>query len=132
MRQSSKSPHRASTAAQAVVGTSPTPQVTLLAAVPAALADVALIDASAAAATGSMSLSWWYAEVAAGRAPAPVIRAPRCTRWKLSEVRSFWQALGEQVDASAAAAVTAQANKASAAARSKRRVAARGTAQAEA
>ena len=57
---------------------------------PAELAAVALIDASACAATGSMSLSWWHAEVAAGRAPQPVIRQPRFTRWRLVDVHQFW------------------------------------------
>lgn len=87
--------------------------------VPAALADVALIDASAAAAAGSMSHSWWHAEVAAGRAPAPVLRRPRCTRWRLADVAAFWRDFGSQDDG-AAAAVKAQATKASAAAQAKR------------
>lgn len=89
--------------------------------VPAALADVALIDASAAAAAGSMSLSWWHAEVAAGRAPAPVIQRPRCTRWRLADVAAFWRDFGGQTGDGAAAAVKAQAMKASAAAQAKRR-----------
>ena len=92
--------------------------------VPAALADVALIDARAAAAAGSMSLSWWYDEVAAGRAPAPVLRRPRCTRWRLADVAAFWHDFGSQADDSAADAMKAQATKASAAARAKRRTAA--------
>jgi len=100
--------------------------------VPAALADVALIDASAAAAAGSMSVSWWHEAVAAGRAPAPVIRAPRCTRWRLADVANFWRDFGSQSDRSVAAAVKAQATKASAAARSKRRTAVSGTARVEA
>lgn len=99
---------------------------------PTALAEVALVDAPTAAAAGSMSVSWWHAEVAAGRAPAPAIRAPRCTRWRLVDVRGFWQTFGEQTDASAAAAVKAQATKASAVARSRRRTAANGTLRVEA
>jgi predicted DNA-binding transcriptional regulator AlpA len=59
-------------------------------ALPHNLADVALIDAPTCAAAGDMSLSWWHEEVRAGRAPAPVIRKPRCTRWRLSDVRAFW------------------------------------------
>lgn len=99
--------------------------------VPAALADVALIDARTAAAAGSMSVSWWHEAVAAGRAPAPVIRAPRCTRWRAVEVIGFWRDFGSQPDGDgAAAAVKALATKASAAARSKRRTAANDTAQA--
>lgn len=88
--------------------------------VPSALADVSLVDAPSAAAAGSMSVSWWHAEVAAGRAPAPVIRRPRCTRWKVVDVRAFWLAFGTQADSSAAYAVKAQATKASAAAQAKR------------
>lgn len=89
--------------------------------VPAALAAVALIDAPTAAAAGSMSVSWWHAEVAAGRAPAPVIRRPRCTRWRLADVHGFWQAFGEQPDYGAAGTLKALATKASAAASAKRR-----------
>lgn len=58
--------------------------------VPAPLADVALIDAPACAAAGSMSVSWWHQQVAEGNAPQPVIRAPRCTRWRVADVRAFW------------------------------------------
>ena len=88
--------------------------------VPPELMDVALIDAHAAAAAGSMSLSWWHAEVAAGRAPAPVLRRSRCTRWRLLDVAAFWLAFGDRADASAAEALKDRANKASAAARAKR------------
>lgn len=92
------------------------------ASLPAGLASVALIDAPTAAAAGSMSVSWWHAEVAAGRAPAPVIRRPRFTRWRVVEVAAFWSALaaGAQADTCAAAVVKARATKASAAARLKR------------
>ena len=99
--------------------------------VPQALANVALIDAPACAAVGAMSVSWWHAEVAARRAPQPVVRRPRCTRWRLTEVAAFWRDFGSQADDDAASAMKAQATKASAAARSKRRVAAKGTAQVE-
>lgn len=88
---------------------------------PANLADVALIDAATCAAAGSMSISWWHAEVAAGRAPQPVVRQPRCTRWTMHSVRSFWAAFAEKGgNPDAAAAVTAQATKASRAAQAKR------------
>lgn len=87
------------------------------------LTDVALIDAAACAATGSMSLSWWHAEVAAGRAPQPVIRLPRCTRWRLTDIRAFWY---QVATASLADDGTRKhAAKASAAAGEKRRNAAR-------
>lgn len=59
-------------------------------AMPAPLAEVALIDAKASAATGGVSVSWWQEEVRSGRAPAPAIRQVRMTRWRLADVRSFW------------------------------------------
>lgn len=89
---------------------------------PSGLADVALIDAPTCAATGGMSVSWWHDEVKEGRAPQPAIRKPRCTRWRVSDVRAFWIASAAQAhrDAQTADAVKAQARKASAAARAKR------------
>lgn len=88
---------------------------------PADLAAVALIPASTCAAIGSVSVSWWHAEVRAGRAPQASIRQPRFTRWKASDVISFWAARVEAAacDTSAAELVTARARKASAAARAK-------------
>jgi predicted DNA-binding transcriptional regulator AlpA len=88
---------------------------------PTHVADVVLIDAGKAAAIGDMSKSWWYAEVAAGRAPQPAVRMPRCTRWRERDVLAFWLRFSERGDDSR---VIAQATKASRAAR-----AARGCAQ---
>lgn len=62
---------------------------THLPAVPAALADVALIDGPTCAAAAGLSLSAWQALVSEGSAPAPAFRAPRCTRWRMSDVRSW-------------------------------------------
>lgn len=92
-------------------------------ALPPNLADVALIDAPICAAAGAMSVSWWHDEVREGRAPQPVIRKPRCTRWRLADVRAFWIKIAEQAatDPTAAKQVKAQAAKASAAAKTKRR-----------
>lgn len=90
----------------------------------AALADVALIDAKMSAATGAMSESWWLQKVADGLAPQPVVRAHRCTRWRLADVRAFWLAFGGATDSNAAETVKAQASRASAAATIKRRQAA--------
>ena len=89
---------------------------------PADLAQVALIDAPTCAAPGDMSVSWWYAECAAGRAPQPVVRMPRCTRWRLADVRAFWIAFAERAtaDTQAAAQVKAHATKASAKAKANR------------
>ena len=91
----------------------------------AALADVALVDAEACAAAGAMSVSWWQAKVAAGEAPKPAVQMPRCTRWRLTDVREFWLKFAEEgaSDTEAATAATAKAKKASEAARAKRSVA---------
>jgi len=83
------------------------------------LAEVSLIDAAACADVGSMSISWWHEEVRAGRAPQPVIRKPRCTRWRVSDVRDFWANFaGSGLDGSDA--LMAVTKKASAAANAKR------------
>ena len=62
---------------------------------PEILAEVALVDVTTAAATGQMSVSWWLDEVREGRAPQPVIRANRCTRWRAIDVASFWRTRAE-------------------------------------
>jgi predicted DNA-binding transcriptional regulator AlpA len=92
---------------------------TALPPVPAALADVALVDGPTCAAAGAMSLSAWHELVRTKEAPQPVIRQVRCTRWRLIDVRQFL------IDRAAhalhdAEAVTARAKKASAAAQAKR------------
>lgn len=89
---------------------------------PNELASVALIDAKTCAAPGDMSVSWWLAEVAARRAPQPAIRKPRCTRWRVADVRAFWIAFAESGEhhTETSAKVMAQATKASAKARAKR------------
>ncbi len=56
---------------------------------PPELADVALIDGPRIAAAACMGLSAFYDEVRAGKAPPPVIRQPRCTRWRLADVREW-------------------------------------------
>ncbi len=89
---------------------------------PADSADVALIDAPTCAAAGDMSVSWWHEEVRTGRAPAPAIRKPRCTRWRLADVRAYWIECAQKTAATThtAALVKAHAAKASAAAKTKR------------
>lgn len=89
---------------------------------PAGLVDVALIDAPTCAAAGDMSLSWWYSEVAAGRAPAAVVRRVRHTRWRLTDVRDFWAAFAQNAaaDAKSIELLTARAKTASTAAAAKR------------
>ena len=87
---------------------------------PALLADVALIDARTSAAVGGMGVSWWHAKVACGEAPQPAFRAVRCTRWRLAEVRNFWDQFSQRADADAAAKAAAMAKRGSDAARQKR------------
>jgi hypothetical protein len=90
--------------------------------IPPALAEVALIDGPTCAATGDMSLSWWHEEVRAGRAPAPVIRLPRCSRWSLAAVKVYWseRARTAAADSEASDGVTLKAKRASNAAKVKR------------
>jgi predicted DNA-binding transcriptional regulator AlpA len=88
---------------------------------PPTLADVALIDGPTAAAAGCMSLSTWHELVRTGAAPAPAIRQPRCTRWRLADVRAWLiEHAARGGNAQASAQVVAQAAKASAAAKRKR------------
>lgn len=84
---------------------------------PESLADVAHIDGPGAAAAGCLSISQWHALVREGRAPQPVIRAPRFTRWRLSDVRAWL--IERESQPVAGATVIERANKA-AAARAKR------------
>ena len=90
---------------------------------PAALADAALVDVKTCAAAGDVSPNWWLQKVRNGEAPAPVIRQPRFTRWRLADVRAFWIALAEAgiADTEGAKRTTAMAKKASDAAHAKRR-----------
>lgn len=120
--QTSGQAHPTTTAVARAAGATNTPQaVARHLPVPAALEVVALVDAKTAASAGSMSLSQWYAMVAEGLAPKPVIQRPRFTRYRLSEVADFWRDFGSQADTSAADAVKAKATKASAAAQARRR-----------
>ena len=99
-------------------------QQSTIATLPAALADVALIDAETCAAAGSMSVSWWHEEVRAGRAPKPAVQRPRCTRWAISVVADFWRRFAEDgsADTEAAEAMKAKLSKASAKAQALRAV----------
>lgn len=89
---------------------------------PSSLEEAALVPAEICAATGGVSGSWWHEEVRAGRAPAPAVRQPRFTRWRLSDVRKFWLDFAARggADTAGAQAVMANATKASAAAKAKR------------
>lgn len=57
--------------------------------IPAGLIDFAYIDGAACAAAGSMAISQWHALVKEEKAPQPVIRKHRFTRWLLSDVRDW-------------------------------------------
>jgi hypothetical protein len=63
---------------------------------PAALQDCALVTAAMAAAAGSVKLGTWYAMVKDGRAPAPVVRKHKLSRWRLVDVQAFWTRLAEE------------------------------------
>ncbi len=90
--------------------------------IPAALEDVALVSAEVCAGTGGMCRSWWECEVRAGRAPQPAIRMPRCTRWRLTDVRDFWIERAAQTAGGVQAAelMSIRAKRASEAAQAKR------------
>lgn len=55
------------------------------------LADVQLLNVKQCCAPGQVGATWWRSRVAAGEAPQPVVQTPRCTRWRASEVREFWE-----------------------------------------
>jgi predicted DNA-binding transcriptional regulator AlpA len=67
--------------------------------VPPALADVALIDGPTCAAAGGISISTWHELVRVKDAPQPVMRAVRCTRWRLADVRAWLIARAAQATA---------------------------------
>jgi len=72
------------------VGRKPAPAAT-----PPGLADVQLLPIEACCAPGGVGTTWWRDAVAAGRAPQPVVRLPRCTRWRASDVKRFWAKFAE-------------------------------------
>jgi len=90
--------------------------------IPPGCEDVARIAAPVCAAIGGVSVSSFLKNVREGRAPQPVVRAPRCTRWLLADVKEYWRKSAEPSEhcATAAAVVQSRAKKASAAAASKR------------
>jgi predicted DNA-binding transcriptional regulator AlpA len=113
--------HRLEPAASAAGSTQPRRPTTAL---PESLADVALIDGPTAAAAASISVSQWYDLVRNGAAPQPAFRAPRCTRWRLADVRLWLVQWAERESGSEAAdTVIDQARRASSAAAAKRKAA---------
>lgn len=89
--------------------------------IPADLAEVSLLDTRDICAAVRMSASWWHEEVRAGRAPQPVVRMSRCTRWRAADIRQYLIERARHASDEGAAALTARAKKASDAAKTKRR-----------
>ncbi len=56
---------------------------------PEAHADVSLGDINDLRALTRMSASWIHDAVRAGNFPRPVIQVPRCTRWRIADVRAW-------------------------------------------
>lgn len=71
-------------------------------ALPAALAEVSLIDAATCALAGGMSISRWYAIVQSGQAPKPAVSQPRFVRWRVADVAAYLERLASDpsIDAS--------------------------------
>lgn len=63
-------------------------------ALPAALAELALIDATTCALAGGMSRSRWYTLVQNGQAPKPAVSQPQFVRWRVREVAQYLESLG--------------------------------------
>ena len=57
------------------------------------LPDDAMVGIDAIVAIGPYGRSKFYAEMAAGRAPRPALKAQRCTRWRLGDVLQWVRAL---------------------------------------
>ena len=68
------------------------------ASIPSGLIDFAYIDCAGCAAAGAMSVSQWHALVKNDEAPQPVIRKPRFTRWRVSDVRTWLIEYGMKSD----------------------------------
>lgn len=66
-------------------------------------ADVALCDMRDIMEMTRMGKSYLYAAVKDGTFPAPVIKRPRCTRWRLVDVRNYLLKFGANAQASATA-----------------------------
>lgn len=87
-----------------------------------ALADVALLTADDVSKLMRKSHSWLFDAVRRGAFPAPVMREPRCTRWRASTVRAHLLELFKRAenDPDNGVATRAKSTKASQAAREKR------------
>lgn len=83
---------------------------------PTDVAEAAFLDINDFVAAVRMSASWVHEEVRAGRAPAPVIRQSRCTRWLAADIKKYLKHRAEVAvaDAGGHAFVLERAKKASA------------------
>lgn len=90
--------HPTPTPVAAAAGTQAAPKTkpTKRSPAPPELADLALIDAPRIAAAACIAMSTWLDLVRTGAAPQPVIRAPRCTRWRLADIREWLQQRAER------------------------------------
>lgn len=55
----------------------------------------ALVGIDAVVAVGPYAKTKFYSEMAAGRAPQPALREPRCTRWRWSDIRDWLERLAD-------------------------------------
>jgi hypothetical protein len=94
-------------------------------AVPEALAELALVDAHDCADARRCSVSTWLDDVREGRAPPPVIRRPRYTRWRLGDLKKHLIEIASQQSPEVAQAVVSKAQEASKKAQVMRRIRAR-------
>ena len=74
---------------QSDTGNKPKPRRTARPPLLEAQAGVAMVDIHDICGLARVSKSYYYAEVQAGRAPAPLNYGPRCARWPLSVVRAW-------------------------------------------
>jgi predicted DNA-binding transcriptional regulator AlpA len=95
---------------------------------PTPLQDCALVTAAMAAAAGSVHRGTWYAMVKTGRAPPPVVRAHRLSRWRMADVKAFWARFAEEGSATDAEGATVRRARESRAARTAKKKPASGRA----
>ena len=87
---------------------------------PGDLADFAFLDIADLCAAVRMSASWVHDEVRAGRLPQPLRFGPRCTRWRVADVRQYLINRAAEPQEEVRLIVRARAKKASEAAQAKR------------
>lgn len=89
--------------------------------VPGPLADVALVAAPTIAAAADISVSYWHELVRSKKAPQPVVRRHRFTRWTVASVHKWLEDRAREGTSEAASNLIDRATKASAAAQVARR-----------